>query len=358
MRLLIAGGGTGGHFFPGLAVAELARRNGWEVFWLGARRGLEAQKLPELGIPHRLLAVSGAVGVSWKAKLASLARLPLAVVAARAYLAAVRAQVVLSVGGYAALPGGLAAASSAVPLLLQEQNALPGVSHRLLAPWCQGIACGFPQALAAFPSLPARVTGNPVRPEFFRLAAAPARRALLVLGGSQGSQFLNRVVPEALALLPAAQRPEVTHQAGGRWAEEVTQRYAELGLTAVVVPFLLKPWEALATVPLVVARAGALTVTELAAAGRAAVLIPFSQAAAGHQLANARAYAATGAAWVLEEAQASPQALALLLQEALAQLEKLPAKGALGRALAREEAVEAIGRWLARLAGSTLEAAA
>jgi len=358
VRVLIAGGGTGGHFFPGLAVAEALQRRGGEVFWLGAKGGIEARKLPELGIPHRLLPVTGAVGVSLGKKLASFARLLPALVAARAYLGKVAPQVVLSVGGYAAFPGGVAAGTAGVPLVLQEQNAFPGLVHRLLAPWAAAIACGLPQAVEAFPSLPARFTGNPVRAAFFHLPPAPPRRALAVFGGSQGSQVLNRLLPEALALLSPDSRPEVVHQAGERWVAEVQQRYRSLGVAAQVVGFLPRPWEVLAEVPLVVARAGAATVAELAAAGRAAVLVPFGQAAKGHQLANARALASTGAAWVVEETEATPATLAQLLATLFADPAATAARGGQGRSLARADAAEAVVQLLCSVAKAKLGEAA
>jgi len=358
MRVLITGGGTGGHFFPGLAVAEAVQRRGGEVYWLGAQSGIEARKLPELGIPHRLLPVTGAVGVPLRKKLGSVVRLLPALVAARSYLAKVTPQVVLSVGGYAAFPGAVAAGTAGVPLVLQEQNAFPGLVHRLLAPWAAAIACGLPQAVEALPSLPARFTGNPVRAAFFQLPPAPPRRALAVLGGSQGSQVLNRLLPEALALLPPESRPEVVHQAGERWVSEVEERYRCCGVAAQVVGFLSRPWEVLAQVPLVVARAGALTVAELAAAGRAAVLVPFGQAAEGHQLANARALASTGAAWVIEEAEASPARLAQLLAKLFADPGDLAARGTKARSLARADAAEAVVQLLALVAKQTLGEAA
>lgn len=350
MRVLIAGGGTGGHLYPGLAVAEKLVALGAEVFWLGASSGLEARTLPALGIPHRLLAVSGAVGVAWTAKLRSVWRVPSALAAARLTVAKVRPDVVLSVGGYAAFPGAVAAAASGTPLVIQEQNARPGLTHRLMAPWAAAIACGFPQAVDALPSLPACWTGNPVRREFFHLPPAPERRALLVLGGSQGSQVLNRLLPEALSLVPAELRPQVVHQAGEKWYEEVRQRYQQAGVAAEVVGFFPAPWVVLRDVPLVVARAGALTVSELAAAGRAAILIPFAQAAHGHQLANARALAATGAAEVLEEAQVSPASLAELLISLLADPADLVSRGRQGTRLAREDATDAVVQLLFRVA--------
>ncbi|MGC8917093.1 MAG: undecaprenyldiphospho-muramoylpentapeptide beta-N-acetylglucosaminyltransferase [Thermoanaerobaculum sp.] len=358
MRVLVAGGGTGGHFYPGFAVAERLRELGVEVFWLGATRGLEAARLPSLAIPHRLLAVSGAVGVSLGAKIGSFLRILPALAAALRVLAQVRPHVVFSVGGYAAFPGAAAAGFTATPLVIQEQNAWPGLTHRLLAPWAVAIACGFREALAAFPSLPAFWTGNPVRREFFGVPPAPSTRALLVLGGSQGARILNRLVPEALARIPREQRPRVVHQAGERWVEEVRGRYRQLEVDAEVVGFLAEPWEALSQVPLVVARAGALTVSELSAAGRAAVLIPFAQAAHGHQLANARALAATGGGWILEEREASPEALAHLLERLLADPGTLAAAGPKARALARQDATNAVVRVLLRAAREPQEVAA
>lgn len=358
MRVLVAGGGTGGHFYPGLAVAEKLLERGAEVFWLGASHGLEAKKLPACGIPHKLLRVSGAVGVALAAKVRSALRVPPAFLAARAFLARVRPDVVLSVGGYAAFPGAAAAAAAGVPLVIQEQNAWPGLTHRLMAPWAAAIACGFPQAVEAFPSLPAAWTGNPVRGEFFGLPPAPERRALVVLGGSQGSQALNRLVPEALALVPGDQRPRVLHQAGERWEAEVRERYRQLGVEAEVVGFLPEPWNALRETPLAVARAGALTVSELAAAGRAAILVPFAQAAHGHQLTNARALADTGAAWVLEELQASTARLAELLAGLFADLPALAARGSQARALARADATDTVVELLFKVARKPREVAA
>jgi UDP-N-acetylglucosamine--N-acetylmuramyl-(pentapeptide) pyrophosphoryl-undecaprenol N-acetylglucosamine transferase len=345
---LIVGGGTGGHLFPGLAVAEELRRLGVAVSWLGASRGLEATRVPAAGIPVRLLPVTGAVGRSAAAQAGATLRLLPALVTSLRHLLRERPSVVLSVGGYAALPGALAAATLQLPLVVQEQNALPGVTNRLLAPWSVGIACGFRAALAAFPSLPATWTGNPVREAFF--SVPPPRTApptVLVLGGSQGSAFLNRVVPEAFAELGRQRAlPRVVHQAGERWVGEVQQRYATLGVPAEVRGFLEAPAEALTAVALVIARAGALTVSELAAARRAALLVPFAAAAHGHQLHNARALAATGAAEVVEEAQATPVRLAATLASLLATPDALAARGQAGFALAVPDAAGAVARFV------------
>ncbi|MBZ5588061.1 MAG: undecaprenyldiphospho-muramoylpentapeptide beta-N-acetylglucosaminyltransferase [Acidobacteriia bacterium] len=345
-ELVIAGGGTGGHLFPGLAVAAELRRTGADVSWLGARRGLEATRVPDAGIPIRLLAVTGAVARSQAAQAAAALQVVPAVVQAAAFLLKTRAAAVLAVGGYAAMPGALAAGTLGIPLILQEQNAQPGLTNRFLAPWAVAIACGFEAALAAFPSLPARWTGNPVRPEFFAVPPAPIDPlTVLVLGGSQGSAFLNAVVPDAFAeLARSVPPPRIVHQAGPRWSDEVQQRYASFGVRAEVVPFLERPAEAMAAAALVIARAGALTVAELAAARRAALLVPFAAAAHGHQSANAAALASTGAAEVLEEQDAAPRKLATILMRLLAAPARLAALGEAGARLARPEAARAVAR--------------
>ena len=351
--LVIAGGGTGGHLFPGLAVAAELERSGARVSWLGARRGMEARRVPEAGIPIRLLSVSGAVARSRAAQAAAVLQLVPAVFQAASFLLRSGASAVLPVGGYAALPGALAAGALGLPVVLQEQNSVPGLVTRFLAPWSVAVACGFEAALAAFPSLPARFTGNPVRPEFFAVPA-PALQPLtvLVLGGSQGSAFLNAAAPEAFARLArSGVRPRIVHQAGQRWSAGVERRYAELSVAATVVPFIEAPAAALADAALVVARAGALTVTELAAARRAALLIPFAASAHDHQLANAGAYAATGAAEVLEERDADPDTIAAALARILGDPQRLVERGRAGAPLARPDAARAVADLLVRAAG-------
>jgi len=352
-EIVIAGGGTGGHLFPGLAVAAALRERGTGVAWLGARRGLEVERVPAAGIPLLALAVTGASGLGLTAQIGSLLRLPPAVLGAAGFLLRRQADAVLAVGGYAAVPGALAAGSLGVPLVIQEQNARPGVANRLLAPWATAIACGFSSAVAAFPSLPARWTGNPVRPEFFAVPEVPAGgTAVLVMGGSQGSAFLNRTMPEAFARLAGeGLRPAIVHQAGPRWEAEVRERYAALAVTAAVTGFIERPHEELSRAALVVARAGALTVTELAAARRPALLVPFAAAAQGHQSLNARALAATGAAFVVEEKEASPAALADTLAVLLADPGRLAAMGARGAVLANPSAAHDIAALVLQRAG-------
>jgi len=345
-RVVIAGGGTGGHLFPGLAVAEELARAGVAVSWLGARRGLEATRVPQAGIPLRLLAVTGAAARSPGAQLAAALRVAPATLQAAAHLLHQGASAVLAVGGYASLPGAVAAGMLGIPIVLQEQNALPGLSNRLLAPWCATVACGFEAAVPAFASLPARWTGNPVRPEFFSVPAPPLEPlTVLVIGGSQGSAFLNALFPEALAKLALSTTlPRVVHQCGERWEAEVRQRYASAGVAAEIVPFLERPAEVMTRAALVVSRAGALTVSELAAARRSALLVPFAAAAGGHQLANARAYAATGAAEVLEEREATPGRTAAVLAQLLASPAHLVERGQAGARLAHPDAARAVAR--------------
>ncbi len=353
--VVIAGGGTGGHVFPGLAVADELLRAGSEVLWLGARRGVEAARVPLAGLQLHLLAVTGAAARSRGAQAAAVLRVLPATLQAAAFLLRRDVAVVLAVGGYASVPGALAAGMLGIPVVLQEQNAVPGLSNRLLAPWCVGIACGFEAAVSAFASLPARWTGNPVRPEFFAVPEPPASPlTVLVLGGSQGSAFLNALLPAAFAELGArVGRPSVVHQSGPRWEGQVRARYTAVGVPAEVTPFLERPAEAMARAALVVARAGALTVCELAAARRAALLVPFAAAAGAHQLANARAYAATGAAEILEEPDADPRSLAAALERLLACPAALTERGRAGAHIAPPTAARTIAASVLEAAGST-----
>lgn len=345
-RFLIVGGGTGGHIFPGLAVAEELRSMGHEVHWLGARRGLENTIVGERGYPVTLVDIEGLRGRSPAALFHVLSQLPRAVITAARTVLRVQPTAVLGVGGYASGAGLLAAGLLGVPCILQEQNSVPGWTNRVFSPWADGICCGFEEATRWFPSLPAQWTGNPVRPEFFETPDVrrhePPR--LLVLGGSQGSLFINRTLPQALAILAACGAPFlVTHQAGGRWTDIVKTAYSDLMLEAEVVTFLAQPWRALGRTDLVVSRAGALTVSELSAAGRGAVLIPFDRAVGDHQLHNARSLERAGAAVTISEREATPARVAAVLEDLLGDPGALEN---LGRA-ARRQALSHVGRRIA-----------
>ncbi|MEX1312074.1 MAG: undecaprenyldiphospho-muramoylpentapeptide beta-N-acetylglucosaminyltransferase [Candidatus Sulfomarinibacteraceae bacterium] len=330
-RVVIAGGGTGGHVFPGLAVAAELQELGVDVHWLGARRGLEAELVPERGLPVTLVELEGIQARSPAAAARAAALLPRAVAKAVRILLDLEPLAVVGVGGYASAAGLGAAGLLGVPTVLQEQNSIPGMTNLFLAPWSDLICCGFADAVNHFPSLPAEWTGNPVRQRFFQIdeVAPHDPPRLLILGGSQGSLFLNRVLPRALAILiGGGMTIEVRHQTGGRWAEVVKTSYSDFGLEADVSAFLTEPWRALAEADVVVARSGALTVSELAAAGRGALLIPFAAAAANHQEYNARSLEKAGGAVVLTEDDADPSGVA----------------GVLGRILEDPETMQRMGR--------------
>lgn len=353
-QVVIAGGGTGGHIFPGLAVARELRSLDVGCHWLGARRGLEAELVPERGLPITLVDLEGMHARNPAAAARALAKLPQAVVTAVNTLLRVRPLAVVGVGGYASAAGLVAAGLLGVPVVLQEQNSIPGWTNRFLAPFADLICCGFEDALRAFPSMPAEWTGNPVRADFFEVddltPGEPPR--LLILGGSQGSLFLNRMLPRAIAsLVEDGFRLEIRHQAGVRWAEVVRTAYRDLKIEATVTAFLSQPWQALAEADLVVARSGALTVSELAAAGRGALLVPFAAAAGNHQEFNARSLERAGGAIVLTEDEASPQRVASVLGRLLRDDDARRTMGACAREVALPGAAHRIAERVLAVGG-------
>ncbi|MDH4093972.1 MAG: undecaprenyldiphospho-muramoylpentapeptide beta-N-acetylglucosaminyltransferase [Betaproteobacteria bacterium] len=311
---LIMAGGTGGHVFPGLAVAEELRAAGWEVVWMGARSGMEARLVPARG--YRMAWIRAAA-LRGKGVIAALL-LPLNLLvgfaqAARAIFA-LRPDVVLGMGGYVAFPGGMMASLLARPLAVHEQNAIAGLTNRVLAKVADKAMTAFPDALRG-----AEWTGNPVRGEIAALAPPEARAAgregplrLLVVGGSLGAQALNECVPKALALLEP--RPRVVHQAGERHLEALRANYRAAGVEGELVPFIDDMARRYAEADLVVCRAGAITVAELSAGGVASVLVPFPHAVDDHQTANARFLADQGAAILLPQAALGPESLAAILR--------------------------------------------
>ena len=353
-RVLIAGGGTGGHIFPGLAVADALTARGVDVHWLGARRGLESRLVSERGLPLTLLDIEGIHARSLTAALRALSHLPQAISDGFRLVLDQQPMAVLGVGGYASASGIMAAGLLGIPWMIQEQNSVPGWTNKTLAPWADLVCCGFADALDHFPSMPAVWTGNPVRTSFFNIPASrpAATPHLLILGGSQGSLFLNRTLPRALAVLRDQGR-EVTirHQSGTRWHEVVRTAYSDLGLEATVDTFLAKPWEALEWADLVVARSGALTVSELSAAGRASLLIPFAAAAGNHQEFNARSLERSGGAEVLLEGQAKFERVASVLTRLLNDPGRLIDMGQSARAVALPGAAEKIADHLLSIGG-------
>lgn len=317
---LIMAGGTGGHIFPGLAVADALQAQDLPVCWLGTPQGLENQLVGAAGVPMlhvQVQALRGKGGLGWLMAPFKLAR---AVWQAVGVLRRVRPGCVLSMGGYVAGPGGVAARLLGVPLVVHEQNRRPGLTNRLLSGWaqrvCEGFAGTFPQQ--------ARVvhTGNPVR-EKIRALAAPAQRyqgrqgalRIVVLGGSLGARFLNQKVPEMLAHWPQDQRPEVLHQCGKRGVVETREAYQQHQVSARIEPFVDAMEAVYGWADLVICRAGALTVSELMAAGLPAVLVPFPHAVDDHQYANGEVLAEAGAALLIREADWDSAQLAKQLQQ-------------------------------------------
>lgn len=307
-RIMIMAGGTGGHVFPALAVAEELRARGAEVFWLGTHKGMEAELVPAAGIEMEWIAIAGLRGKGLLGWLLAPLRLGQAMAQSLAVILRRRPMAVLGMGGFVAGPGGVVTWLLRKPLLIHEQNAIAGMTNRWLARLAGRVMQAFPKTFAAG----RRVvdTGNPVRTEIADLPAPAQRFAgrqgplrLLVLGGSLGARALNEMLPQALAMLPAGQRPEVWHQAGRRNLDHALAQYKAADLTARVEPFIADMAEAYAWADLVLCRAGALTVSELAAAGVGALLVPFPHAVDDHQSANARYLAQPGAALLLPQAE-------------------------------------------------------
>ncbi|SIR47143.1 UDP-N-acetylglucosamine-N-acetylmuramylpentapeptide N-acetylglucosamine transferase [Aeromonas sp. RU39B] len=314
--LLVMAGGTGGHVFPGLAVADRLKDQGWTIHWLGTADRMEAELVPSHGYPISFIDIQGVRGNGIKRLLAAPYRVVKSILQARQVLRDIRPDVVLGMGGFASGPGGVAAWMAGIPLLLHEQNASAGLTNKLLAKIARRVLMAFPGAFA--PSSRTAVVGNPVRPEVVALPDPVVRMAhgdrplrLLIIGGSLGARVLNEQVPLAVA---AAGIPiEVRHQTGKGNQEAVSTAYSKLGLTADVSDFIKDMAGAYAWADLVVCRAGALTVSEVAAAGLAAIFVPLPHAVDDHQTRNALTLVDGGAAEFLAQADLTPASLAARL---------------------------------------------
>jgi len=347
VRILIAGGGTGGHIIPALAIAdELKARHGAEVLFVGTARGLESRLVPQAGYRLDLIKVGQLNNVPLTTRLRTLVDLPAGLIQCFGLLWAFRPEVVIGVGGYASGPVMGAAILLGIPTLAFEPNAVPGLANRLVGGWVKAAAVNFEPAAQYFRN--AHVTGIPVRAEFFRLAPREAGAAphLLVFGGSQGARVLNTVVPKiAAALLEQVSGLTILHQAGARNAETTLAAYQASGAPLdrwQVEAFLDDMPRRFEAADLVLARSGASTVAELAAAGKPAVLIPFPQAADDHQRRNAEVMAQAGAARVLLEADLTPDQLLGTLSDLLIEPEKLSEMAENARSLAHPDAAERI----------------
>ena len=317
---MIMAGGTGGHVFPALATARVLRDRGFDIVWLGTRLGIEARLVPAQGIPVEWLSVSGLRGKGWLTLLAAPFRLALALTQAIRAVHKHGPHVVLGAGGFVSGPGGVAAWLLRRPLVVHEQNAVAGLTNRVLARLATRVLEGFPGSFGA--SVKAERVGNPVRPEITaiapperRYAGREGRARLLVFGGSQGAQRLNAVVPAAIAELPVALRPEVLHQTGARGLDDTVNAYRSRGIDADVRPFIDDMAGAYGWADLAVCRSGALTIAELAAAGVPAILVPFPSAVDDHQTRNAEFVVEAGAAVLLPERTLTPNTLADTLRE-------------------------------------------
>ncbi|NLV25504.1 MAG: undecaprenyldiphospho-muramoylpentapeptide beta-N-acetylglucosaminyltransferase [Deltaproteobacteria bacterium] len=347
MRLLIAGGGTGGHVFPGLALAERLRNENKddEVLFVGTKRGLEAKVVPARGFSLETVDIQGFVGKSLGKRMLFFWLLLKSVVQSLAILRRFRPQVVLGVGGYASLPVLLAARIRGLPYLIHEQNALPGGVNRIMGRWARRICLSFADGAGYFPAERALVTGNPVRQGIATCPPLPETHPrLLVFGGSQGAQALNRAVTESLPLLKERGAPlTILHQTGGEEAAAVREGYRKAGWAGVeVIPFIDDMAAAYAEAWLVVCRAGATTVAELTASGRPAVLIPFPHAANDHQTQNALALATAGAALLIPQQELTAQRLAATVTELLGDRDRLLRMSAAMASRAKPKAAEAI----------------
>lgn len=315
-HLLMMAGGTGGHIFPGLAIAHAMQARGWRVSWLGTPRGMEQKLVPQDQFPMHAIDFQGIVGRGVLPRLQLPLRLFAAWRQALTLLRRLQPDVVIGMGGYPTVPGGLAAARLRIPLVIHQSDAIAGLANRLLARFADRVLTGFASAFAAAGDKRV-VTGNPIRDEFRQFAAPNDRFVgrngplqILQMGGSLGAQALNEALPAALALLPAGERPRVTHQAGRNARAGTEARYAALGVEAQVCEFIDGPASALAGCDLFIGRSGASTVSELAALGVASLLVPYPHHKDQQQLRNARVLAGVGAAEIIEQPALTPERLA------------------------------------------------
>ena len=350
--IMIMAGGTGGHIMPGLAVADVLQGRGWTVRWLGNPEKMEGRLVPARGYQLVPLRFAGVRGSGLWSKLRAPFLLMRAIAQVWGQFGLIRPSVVLGMGGYVAFPGGVVSALRARPLVLHEQNAIAGMSNRWLSRVARRVLAGFPGALAG-----AEVVGNPVRQEVAALPDPAVRYAdrtgplrLLVVGGSLGAAALNSALPEAIALIPVHARPQVIHQSGAQHIATLEAAYAKAGVAAHCVAFIDDMAAALAGADLLICRAGAMTVAEVAAAGIAALFVPFPHAVDDHQTANAQFLVEDRAAWLRQQKDLTPGWLAQWLGERTR--EELAGVAARARAHALPKSAERIAVICVELAGA------
>lgn len=352
--LMVMAGGTGGHVFPGLAVAHRMRAQGWRVVWLGNPGGMEATLVPRQGVPIEFVRFGGLRGKGLSTKLALPLNLLRACLQSLRVLRRVAPDVVLGMGGYITFPAGLMTALTRRPLVLHEQNSVAGLANRVLAKFASRVLVAFPNALPN-----AEWTGNPIR-DSLTTAAAPAERyaarsgrlRVLVVGGSLGAAALNEIIPRALAVLTPDERPEVVHQAGAKHLDALRSHYAAAGLTPSeqieLVPFIEDMASAYANADLVICRAGAMTIAEIAVVGVAALFVPFPFAVDDHQTTNARFLCESGAADLIQQRELSVDKLVAWLRAH--PREKLAEMAVRARAQAKPDATDRVAQICTALA--------
>jgi UDP-N-acetylglucosamine--N-acetylmuramyl-(pentapeptide) pyrophosphoryl-undecaprenol N-acetylglucosamine transferase len=354
--LMIAGGGTGGHIYPAIAIAReyIARDASRRVVFVGTQRGLETQIVPKAGFPLELIDVGGLKGKGGADLIRNVLRLPRGFAQAASVVKKHNPNIVLGVGGYSSAPVMAAARMRGIPTLIHESNAFPGVANRVSAKFATGVAVAFAEAAARMKRSDAIVTGNPIRAEFFTprdRATAQPRNRLLIFGGSQGSRILNNTMSEALLFLAHLKEEiEIVHQTGLNDLNKVKAAYAASAFAdARVVPYLDPMADEIAAADLIVSRAGAMTIGELAASGRAAILIPFAAATNNHQEINARVVERAGGAIVITEKQLTAKRLADAIEEVIADPQRIERMSAAAKTLATPDATKNIVDFIERI---------
>jgi UDP-N-acetylglucosamine--N-acetylmuramyl-(pentapeptide) pyrophosphoryl-undecaprenol N-acetylglucosamine transferase len=350
VRLIIAGGGTGGHLFPGIAVAEefLARGAGNEVLFVGTSHGIEARMLPKLGYPLALISASGMKGLGTSKKIMSAGRLLYGYAQSRKILKDFRPDLVLGVGGYASAPLVLAATGMGIRRFIHEQNATPGLANKILGRLVDGIFISMPEAESFFPKKITQMTGNPIRREILwgfqeRVRSVGDTFSLLVFGGSAGAQRINSALLEALPFLESVRhRLRITHQTGDKDQERVRAGYRSLGFQAQVLGFIDNMSAAYGAADLVICRAGATTIAEVTACGKGCIFIPYPHAADDHQRKNAESLLKRDAGFMILEEDLSGEALAAEILSLMEHPERLAEAERNARSLAQLDAAQAI----------------
>lgn len=351
--IMIMAGGTGGHIYPAISVAEVLREQGWTIVWLGSKAGMEARIVPPHGYVMAWIRFSGLRGKGLLRTLMLPFNLLIAFWQSAHAIFTHRPDVVLGMGGYVAFPGGMMASLLKRPLVIHEQNSVAGLTNRVLARLADKVLVAFPNTFKN--KYLASWVGNPVRTDIGAVAAPAGRYAargkrinVLVLGGSQGAAVLNATLPKSLALIPDAERPHVTHQSGASHIDALRAAYTAAGVQAETLPFIDDMAARYAKADVVICRAGASTIAEIAAAGVASVLVPLPSAVDDHQTHNARFLSERGAALLIPQAEFTPEKLAQLLQGFAR--DQLLAMAQAARAAAKPDATQAVAQICRELA--------